>query len=254
MEFGTLNVTFRTAKGKSETRKLRKLGQIPAIVYGQGQEPVLVALDPLALTKSLDPEKRANTVINLNLAGGPTGSASQVTVMLRDWQRDMLRGNVTHADFVRVDLKKDVHAVVPLVIVGKAEGVKAGGTLHQVVRQLAVACTPDRIPIKIEVNVEKLNMGEALHVRDLSLGEGVRALVDGGQTVCTVTIPKAEKVAATEVVEGAEAAPAEGAAKAAAGKAEAGKPAAGKAEAGKPAAGKPAAAKPEAAKGGDKKK
>ena len=242
MQVGTLNVNFRTAKGKSETRKLRKQGLIPAIVYGQGKDPIMVALDAAALTKALDPEKRANSVISLKLDGGPAELGVDHLVMLRDWQRDMLRGNVTHADFVRVDLKKDVHAVVPLLIVGKPEGVKSGGTLHQVIRSLAIACTPDKIPTKIDVNVEKLDLGDALHVRDLSLGDGVRALVDGGQTICTVTVPKAEKVAA-ETAETAEAAPAEAAGKAGA------KPAAGKAEAGKAEAGKA-----EPAKGGDKKK
>src|SRR5262245_23881632 len=142
-------------------------------------------------------------------------------VMLRDWQKDALRGQLTHADFVRVRLDQDVHATVPLVIVGKAEGVKAGGVMHQVFRSLEIACTPDKIPTKIEVNVEKLGMGDAFHVRELQLSPGVRALIDGSQTVCVVTAPHVEKApaeaeaAAVEgavTAEGAAAAPAAGAA------------------------------------------
>ena len=75
----------------------------------------------------------------------------------------------THADFLRVDLTKPVHATVPLVLVGKAEGVKLGGIMHQVIRILEIACTPDKIPAKVEIDVSQLGMNEALHVRDIKL-------------------------------------------------------------------------------------
>ena len=245
MPAGQLQATHRTGTGKSVTRKLRAAGRIPAIVYGKGGEPVLISLDPVELIKALDPDKRSNTVIGLSISGAGKGP-EELTVMLRDWQTNTQRGDVTHADFVRVKLDQDVHATVPLVIVGKAEGVKAGGVLHQVFRSLEIACTPDKIPVKIEVNVEKLGMGDSIKVGDLTLTAGVRPLVEATQTVCVVTIPKAEKVEAEAEapVEGAAAAPAAGAegAKAAAG----GKPAAGAA----PAAGAKAGAAP--AKGGDK--
>src|SRR5438552_855369 len=141
MEAGTLNATYRPGTGKSFVRKLRQAGKIPAICYGKGEEPILLAIDPTELLKSLDPEKRANTLINLKVEGaGPP--AQTVTVMLRDYQRDILRGNVVHADFIRVKMDEDVTAVVPLVMVGKPEGVKLGGTLHLVFRTLAIACTP----------------------------------------------------------------------------------------------------------------
>jgi large subunit ribosomal protein L25 len=220
MEVGKLNVQQRAGTGSQVARKLRQQGQIPGVVYGKGGDPILLSLDPTALLKSLDPEKRTNTVIALSVAG-LDGKAQTLNVMLRDWQKDSIRGNVTHADFVRVDLTKDVHATVPVILVGKPEGVKLGGTLHQVIRQLEIACTPDRIPVKLEVTVDHLNMGEALHVRDLKLAAGVKPLIDEGQTVCTVTAPRIEKVEVAPVeaaaegaaVPGAEgaAAPAEGA-------------------------------------------
>jgi large subunit ribosomal protein L25 len=250
MPAGQLSAITRTGTGKSVTRKIRATGKIPGIVYGKGGEPVLITVDPAELLKALDGEKKRNSVIDLKVdpAVGKGKSPSQeIKVMLRDWQTDPLRGDLTHADFVRVRLDQDVHATVPLVLVGKAEGVKLGGTLHMVIRSLEVACTPDKIPVKIEVNVEKLGMGDSIKVSDLPLAAGVRPLVEASQTVCVVTIPKAEKVEAEAEapVEGAAAAPAAGAAegaKAAAG----GKPAAGAA----PAAGAKPGAAP--AKGGDK--
>jgi large subunit ribosomal protein L25 len=249
MTAANLHATHRTGTGKSVTRKIRAEGKIPGIVYGKGGDPLPIAIDPTELLKALDPTKKSNTVLNLKVDGGG-GKTEELLVMLRDWQTDALRGDMSHADFVRVRLDAEVHATVPLEVVGKAEGVKAGGTLHQVFRSLEISCTPDKIPTKIEVNVEKLLMGQALHVRELPLPAGVRALIDGSQTICVVTAPKAEKVA---VVEGAEAA-VEGAAPAAEGaKAEA-KPAAGA----KPAPGaKPAAGAAEAkpgAKPAEKKK
>jgi large subunit ribosomal protein L25 len=242
MEVGKLNAEFRSETGKSAVRRLRAAGKIPAICYGQAKEPMAIAVDPAALLKSLDPVKKTNTVLTLTVAGAPDGDGS-LTVMVRDYQKDALRGNVTHADFIRVDLNKPVHATVPIVLTGKAEGVKLGGIMHQVIRILPISCTPDKIPVKLEVEVTALGMNEAIHVSDLKLAEGVRPLVDGGQTVCAVTAPKAEKEAAPAAV--AEGAAAEGAAAAPA--------AAGGAAAPAAAGAAPAAGDKAPAAGGEKK-
>ena len=236
MEVGKLNAQYRGDTGKSAVRRLRAAGKIPAICYGQAKEPMPIAVDPTELIRSLDPVKKTNTVLTLSVAGAPDGDAA-LTVMVRDYQKDAIRGHLTHADFIRVDLTKPVHATVPIVLTGKAEGVKLGGIMHQVIRVLPISCTPDKIPVKLEVDVSSLGMNEAIHVSDLKLGEGVRPLADGGSTVCAVTAPKAEKEAApAATAEGA--VPAEGAAAA---------PAAGAAAPGKEGA----AAAPAA--GGDKK-
>jgi large subunit ribosomal protein L25 len=248
MEVGKLNAQFRGETGKSAVRRLRAAGKIPAICYGQAQAPMTLAVDPTELIKSLDPVKKTNTVLTLNVAGAPDGDAS-LTVMVRDYQKDAIRGHLTHADFIRVDLNKPVHATVPIVLTGKAEGVKLGGIMHQVIRILPISCTPDKIPVKLEVDVSHLGMNEAIHVSDLKLAEGVKPLADGGSTVCAVTAPKAEKEVAPTAAEGA--VPAEGAAAApgAEGAAAAAAPAAG----GKGGAAAPAAGGAAPAAGGEKK-
>ena len=235
---GQLDVTYRSQIGSSAVRKLRQKGLTPGICYGKDAEPMAIAFDSKALKRALDPEKRTNTLITMKVSGDGA-AAQEITVMLREWQEDALRGDVLHADFVRVRLDKEVHVEVPIVLTGKAEGVKLGGTLHQVYRSLAIACTPDKIPTKIEVAVDALDMGDALHVSDLKRPPGVKPQLDSGTTICTVTAPKAEKAAAETA---GEAAPAEGAAAAAPAAAGAA-PAAGGAKAG---------GKEE--KGGDKKK
>jgi len=243
MEVGKLNAQYRGDIGKSAVRRLRAAGKIPAICYGQATAPMPLAVDPIELVKSLDPIKKTNTVLTLSVAGAPDGDAA-LTVMVRDYQKDAIRGHLTHADFIRVDLNKPVHATVPIVLTGKAEGVKLGGIMHQVIRILPISCTPDKIPVKLEVDVTALGMNEAIHVSDLKLGEGVRPLTDGGQTVCAVTAPKAEKEVAPAAAEGA--VPAEGAAAAPAEGAAAAAPAAGGKGGAAPAAAAPAA-------GGEKK-
>jgi len=235
MEVGKLNAQYRGDTGKSAVRRLRAAGKIPAICYGQAKEPMPIAVDPTELIRSLDPVKKTNTVLTLSVAGAPDGDAA-LTVMVRDYQKDAIRGHLTHADFIRVDLTKPVHATVPIVLIGKAEGVKLGGIMHQVIRVLPISCTPDKIPVKLEVDVSSLGMNEAIHVSDLKLGEGVRPLADGGSTVCAVTAPKAEKEP-TPAAAAEGAAPAEGAAAGAPAAAGAAAPAAGAAGAAAPAAG-----------------
>src|SRR5205823_9263593 len=171
------NVEFRGNTGKTEARRLRTAGKIPAICYGAGAEPLPRSLEGAARLKSLDPIKKTNTVLTLTVANAPAGQDT-LTVMLRDYQKDAIRGHVTHADFIRVDLTKPVHATVPIVLTGKAEGVKLGGIMHQVIRILPISCTPDKIPVKLEVDVTALGMNEAIHVSDLKLAEGVRPLTE----------------------------------------------------------------------------
>jgi large subunit ribosomal protein L25 len=213
MEVGKLEVDHRSEQGKGAARRLRAKGLIPGICYGHGRDPLPIALNAKNLQKALDPQKRHNTVIAMTV-NGDKAKAQSLTVMLKDYQIDPLRRDVRHADFVVVDLTKEVHVTVPLVLTGKPEGVKDGGILHAVFRELSIASLPDAIPIKIEVDVSALKIGESVHVRDLKLPKGVRALLGPEQTIATVTAPQVEKTpeeeAAAAGVEGA--APAEGAA------------------------------------------
>ena len=259
MDFGKLEAEVRSTSGKGWARKLRQQGRIPAVCYGPGVEPISLAVDPKALKLALDPEKRHNTLITLTLKG--EGASQEVTVMLKDFQTDAFKKEVLHADFVRVDVSKPVKVTIPLILTGKPEGVKVGGILHQVFRMVDVECLPDRIPVKLQADVSALNIGQALHVSDLGLMEGVRVLLDAKQSVAVVVAPKAEKTPEEEAaeaaaaVEGAEgavaAAPAEGAAAGAPAKGAA-PGAAAKGAPGAPAKGAPGApAKPEKAE--DKK-
>jgi large subunit ribosomal protein L25 len=204
MSVGQLNVELRTGTGKGVARRLRAQGKIPAICYGAGAEPIPIAVDPTALTRSLDPQKKQNTVITMTVAG----KSGEFLVMLRDYEMHPLTGRLQHADFVQIKMDQDVRVTVPIELVGKPEGVKIGGLLNIVYRQLPLLAKPNAIPTKISVNIDHLEIGDAIHVSDLKLGEGVKALVEPGTAIASVVAPKAEK----EEAPAAEAVPAEGAA------------------------------------------
>jgi large subunit ribosomal protein L25 len=215
MEFAKVSVEVRTAIGKGGSHKVRAAGKVPGVLYGQKIAPVAVTFEEKALLTSLDKERRRNTVFTLSVNGG--GKTEDVTAMVRDAQIDPISQRIIHVDFLRVDLDSEVTVTVPLVLTGKAIGTTNGGQLHQSTHVVPIAAKPAAIPTKIEVDVSGLDMGDALHVSDLKLGAGVRALLDPRDAIASVVAPKAEKVeeAAAAPVEGA--VPAEGAAAAAGG-------------------------------------
>jgi large subunit ribosomal protein L25 len=237
MPVGELTVEVRNGTGKGAARRLRATGKIPGICYGNGRQPLSISLSAKALADALDPERRRNTVIHMKVEGGET-----VTVMLKDYQVDAVKNTPEHADFVAIDMAKEVHVTVPVVLTGKSEGVKLGGIMHQVHRTLAVAALPSKIPARIEADVTELGMGDAFHVRDLKLVEGLRALLDGTDTIAVVVAPKTDKAAEAA----AEAATAEAAAAAPAAGAKPGDKAAAPAAGAKPGDKAAAGAKPAA--------
>lgn len=202
MDFAKVSVEVRQGSGKGGAHRTRAAGKVPGVLYGRKAEPIPVAFDGRLLLKSLDKEKRRNTVFTLTLEG--QGAGEQITAMIKDAQIDPISQTLQHVDFLRVDLDQDVQVTVPLHLTGKPVGVIDGGQLHQSMHTLMVAAKPAAIPTRIDVDVTALKIGEAVHVSDLKLGQGVRALVEAKDAVASVVAPKAEKAEA-------EAAPVEGA-------------------------------------------
>jgi large subunit ribosomal protein L25 len=215
MEFAKVNVDVRAAAKKGAARRVRSGGAVPGVLYGREREPIAVTFNEKELMSSLDKERRRNTVLKLTVRDA--GKSEEVTAMVRDAQINPLSRRLVHVDFLAVDLNTEVHVNVPLVLTGKAVGVTNGGNLHQSMHMVPVAAKPAAIPTKLEVDVSALEIGDALHVSDLKLGEGVRVVLDAKEAIASVVAPKAEKVeeAAAAPVEGA--VPAEGAAAPAAG-------------------------------------
>lgn len=216
MDFAKVTVEVRSQTGKGSARRARAAGRVPGVLYGMKENALPLSVDPSALAKSMDKEKRRNTVFSL--AVGDNGKSSDVLAMIRDVQIDPLSQRVMHVDFLRVSLDKEVTVTVPLHLKGTAVGVTDGGNLHHSMHAVPIAAKPDAIPAKLEIDVSALKIGEALHASDLKLPAGLRVLLNPKEAIASVVAPKAEKVETTTAApaEGAAAAPAAGAAGAAA--------------------------------------
>jgi len=188
-----LKGAVRTAVGKGEAKRLRRSRQIPGIVYGGLQGPIPVVVNPQELLSALGAGE--NVLINFSL-GRADGTETHM-VILKELQMDPVRGRPLHADFLEVSMERKIRVEVPLVLTGESVGVKGkGGILEQPLRQLFVECLPLNIPDRISVDVSQLDIGDAIHVRDLTVGEGLRILEDAGRVVASVVAPAAEEVAA----------------------------------------------------------
>lgn len=253
IEVGKLTVTTRTRTGKGAARVLRASGFVPGVLYGASTEgrvdPVSIVVDVKALKAALDPVRKQNTVIEVTVEGD--GAPRKLSALLREYQLDIIRREVSHVDLLAIDPTKLVVAEVPFEFTGKHKGIVDGGQLHTVMRSIQVRCKPADIPVKLPVDISDLGIGDVIHVSDVKLPDGVIPLTGLSQAVITCTPPELEKV--VEPVPGAEVAPAAGAAAAPAAGAK-GAPAAAAGAKGAPAAagakGAPAAAAP--AKGGKK--
>jgi large subunit ribosomal protein L25 len=200
----SLQIEIRGAVGKGVARKLRAAGRIPGVVYGRSLPAVPVLLDPKALRRALlRSEAGLNTLFELEVPGG--GPLHGKPVLVRELQRDPVRGDYLHADLLAVDLLQRIQVAVPIHVIGKAHGVELGGILDHSLRELELLCLPTAIPKEITVDVSLLEVGQSLHVRDLALPEGVELRSDPDLSVVSVVVPAAE-VTPTP----AEAAPAEG--------------------------------------------
>jgi large subunit ribosomal protein L25 len=258
MEVGKLTVSVRDRErsGKGGSRKLRAQGKVPGVCYGASVdgriEPLPIVLDVKELRGALDPVRKRNTVISLTIEGG--GSPRSLHALVKDFQVDAIRHEVTHVDLLAIDPDKEVRADVPLEFTGKPKGAVDGGQIRIVLRSLTVRAKPNDIPVKLAVDVSPLEIGDVIHVSTIELPAGVSSVTGRDLAVVTCAAPEEDKTPTTT-----EAAPAEGAAAAAAtaGAAAAAAPAGKDAKAAAPAkdakaapAGKaaPAAAKPGAKK------
>ncbi len=164
----TLRATAGRGIGSSESRRLRREGQIPAVVYGHGMEAVAVAVSGRELRAALSTDAGLNAVLSLQVEG------SQYLALTREIQRHPVRGTVVHVDFQVVDPDEAVAAEVPVVLVGEALAVAHGdGVVDQQLFTLTVHATPSQIPTSVEVDVSELTIGGSIRVADVVLPRGV---------------------------------------------------------------------------------
>jgi large subunit ribosomal protein L25 len=185
----TVKAKARSDFGSGASKRIRRSGLVPAVVYGGSGESVTVSLDPKDIFRLLRSESGRNTILDLKIEGGATNN-----VILKDWQVDPVKETILHADFQRVAMDQTLKVTVPIVIRGEAIGIKTeGGLLDVVVREIEVQCLPADIPEQFECDVSELGMHESLRVRDLPVSDGVEVLEDGDRVVVHVVPLRAEE-------------------------------------------------------------
>jgi large subunit ribosomal protein L25 len=189
-----LDVNSRESSGSRAVRRLRRAGRVPGVLYGGGGEPVGFDADARELRHAL---AGSGAVLDLSVDGGKT-----TPVVLKDAQRHPVRGETIHVDLLRVNLNEAIHAVVPLELTGidDAPGVKEGGVLEQITRELNVEALPTAIPESIVHDVGEMQISDTILLGSLELPEGVTPLDDLEETVvATLSPPRLQSETADEI-------------------------------------------------------
>ena len=169
---------------------MRRAGKIPGVLYGGGQSTRL-SLNPADLIKLFHSAARENTLIDLRLDGQKD---KERLAILREVQHDPLTGKPLHVDLFEVALDRAIRLKVHVEVVGGTPvGVKEGGVLQHGLREVEIECLPTLIPDTVRVDPSHLKTGEAIHLRDLTLGEGIRVLGDPDLVMVSVTMPMSEE-------------------------------------------------------------
>jgi large subunit ribosomal protein L25 len=198
-----MEVTLRAETGREpgsrSSRRLRRSGMVPAVIYGRNVDPIAVAVDAHDLYVALHTDAGANALIDLETEGAD----AQLT-MAREVQRHPVRGVITHVDFVKISLTEKTQVEVTIEIIGESVGVKEGGIVETIRSSIHVEALPTEIPQSIIVDISELAVGDTLRIGDLPAIEGVEYLGDDDDPVVTVVTPAAAEAEAVEEEEGAE--------------------------------------------------
>jgi large subunit ribosomal protein L25 len=189
-----LNVNSRTSEGSRAARRLRRSGRVPGVLYGGGSEPVGFDADSRELRMAL---AGSGAVLDLSVDG-----AKATPVVLKEAQRDPVRGETTHVDLLRVRLDEKIGAVVPIELSGieDAPGVKQGGVLEQITREVNVEALPTAIPESIHHEIGEMEIGETILLSAITVPEGVTLLDDPEETVvATLSPPRLQAETAEEI-------------------------------------------------------
>jgi large subunit ribosomal protein L25 len=190
-----LDVNSRTAGGSREVRRLRRSGRVPGVLYGGGGDSVSFDADARELRLAL---ASSGAVLDLSVDGGKA-----TPVVLKETQRDPVRGETVHIDLLRVRLDQAIHAIVPIELTGTedAPGVKEGGVLEQITREANVEALPTAIPESLVHDVSEMQIGDQIGLADLTLPEGVTLLDDLEETVVATLSPPRLQAEVEEEIE-----------------------------------------------------
>jgi large subunit ribosomal protein L25 len=194
----SLAAELRGRAGKGGARESRRAGRVPAVIYGNKQEPVLIALDGAELLKHLRRPGFMAHVFEITVAG------ARERVLPREVQHDPVSGKPLHVDFMRFGAETRIHVDVQVKFENedKAPGLKKGGVLNVVHHTLDLICSPDAIPESLTVDLSGLELGDVIHADAIKLPEGVELGEDDPQaTIASIAAPSTEEIAAPAAAE-----------------------------------------------------
>ena len=198
MDKVVLKAVKRDITGK-QVKAMRRDGQLPAVIYGRHLEPIAISLEAHAASLVMS-KLSSSSLVTIDLDG------KEYPALVRERQRNFIKGNLTHIDFLAVDLKEKIRATVRLEFVGVAGAVKDyNGVLVKNIEKLEVECLPTDLPERISVDISALKaIGNSIRVRDLALSENIRVLNDEDETIAVATSAKEEAADVVAAVPGAD--------------------------------------------------
>ena len=207
MDNVSIVVHKRDVTGTRAAKRLRKSGLIPGVIYGHGNDAVLISVEPHALRDALGTSAGTHAVLDVTFEGQKRGHKA----IVKEMELDPVRHNVTHIDLQEIRLDETIETTVAIDFVGEAKGVKAGGMLDESTREITIKGLVTAISEHITIDISELDMNETAKVSDLLIPEGIEVLNDLDEVLCSVLPPRKveEEVVEEEAVEAGEAGEAE---------------------------------------------
>ncbi|GAB6183496.1 50S ribosomal protein L25 [Thermodesulfovibrio hydrogeniphilus] len=188
MEKFVLQVSKREKKGKGAARQLRREGYIPCVIYKDGNStPIQIAAKEILPFMNIATKEKIFVTLKIE--------DSEKQAILQDYQVDPVTGKLLHVDFMEVSATEKLRVTIPIVLIGEPIGVKQDkGILQHGITEIEIEAIPEKIPGHIEVDVSQLEVGDAVHVRDLKFEEGIKVISDPDEVIATVTVESEEEI------------------------------------------------------------
>lgn len=187
METSKLTVSLRTDTSKSHLKEMRRQGRVPGSVCGKGVKTLSLEVGIVELAKALKTEAGMHTIMALEINGAEKNASG--TAVIKNVQQNPMNRDILHVDFERVQMSDIITSKVPIELVGSAPGLLHGGILEQVLTEAEVKSRADAIPVKLDVYVSGLELGDAIHASDISLPNGIEMVTRPDDVVVTMRPP-----------------------------------------------------------------
>ncbi|MCK5861768.1 MAG: 50S ribosomal protein L25 [Candidatus Hydrogenedentes bacterium] len=203
MKLVTIESTLRETGNKAKRVQTRATGNVPAVIYGNKEEPVSIAVNDKFIEKLLHTEGGAHAIVQLNFENTPD---CNTPALIKAVQRHPIRDTLVHIDFLRIRLDQRIQSRVSVVLTGRAKGFLEGGVTDHQLREIEIECLAMEMPDHIEVDITELELGDSIHVSDLEVAEGITILTNAKFAVASIHAPRVLKTEEEEAAEAAEAA------------------------------------------------